>query len=123
MELKYDKRGSGRTTKMLRDVLLNACKGKYCIVITASGSHSLNIIDNLTRLAAEIGIEFARTRDAKVYIGKEGGSVSFVPITSSEVNPNAMNVIGSHPDCETYVDHYAVMSRHQHVLDAFHRWD
>ena len=99
-------RQTGRTTRMLEEATKAAEKGEYVIVASASAEHS----HILARTFEGTGLIVGANIEPKVFVGKNGGSISFVPYGQQGVDISRGMVQGAFPSVLLFADHYALES-------------
>lgn len=101
-------RRTGRTTRTLIEALSVAGGGGYVIVFSANDRQIFDLVAETTRICRTGNIEIKRAGEDKLYIGTNGGSVSFVSRHDPLVDMQKGTYIGAHPSCKIMADHYAL---------------
>lgn len=115
----YEKlRQTGRTTRMLKEALLLAEKGKTVYVICALHSNC----GLFSRQVARDLKDAVLSEDGRVVL-KSGGRICFMAQHNPLWNWDAWRVMGVGADAEILVDHYAIESRYSKALEELHRFD
>lgn len=114
--MKLEKRGTGRTTRMLEHAIEKADKGVYVFVVAATNDHALLLRQQLCKMCE------GKIAGTKVYT-KANGQISVESSENKQFEWDRMSFIGAHPSCETLVDHYAIESRFRNILEMLTRFD
>ncbi len=116
LDKKY--RGTGRTTRMLESAVAEATEGAYVFVAAANINHARLLY---SWLVSRMHGQGTNLESAKVYFGAKGGSVTVIPIKDVDLQTGKTR-FGAHPDCQMFVDHFAIESEMGFALDEWLRW-
>lgn len=99
----------GRTTRLLEDAIRLAKEGRAVYIVAANNDHILTLLDmfdDLSELSAqELGVKF-----------ETASSLSTFDLFE-------MRLKNAHSNCVVLVDHFAIETRFQKVLEMLHRYD
>lgn len=101
------KRGTGRSTRLLKEAIRIATEGhRYCFVIVANKDSRAHLQKQCAEMCdGRIG------GDMKVY-PKAGGQISFeTPESNGAFDWRQLKYPGAHPSCEVLIDHFAIESQ------------
>jgi hypothetical protein len=97
------KRGTGRTARMLEEAVRQAEAGRAVYVLAADVSHARELAK---RVPLDLGIKFETVRSL-----------------GSALDPQALRLQGTHPNCVLLVDHHAIERGWARVIREYHRFD
>jgi hypothetical protein len=99
-------RGSGRTQRMLETAIADAQAGRAVYVMAADKQHRAYLERRLADMGTEgLGIKIE------------------TPNSTGNFDWDRMALVGAHPNCLTFVDHWAIEKRFERILRELHRWD
>lgn len=103
----WDRRASGRTTRMLEEAIQLAKEGRAVYVLFSSKNHC----DQMERCPdiekyKELGIKFEHPASLGQGLDLEN-----------------LRLIGAHPNCILLVDHHLLAMRYGRIFEMFHRYD
>lgn len=108
----YDKRYSGRTTRLLQQAMKLQTQGKQ-VLIVASNSGKMTIEKHLFDLCAKYGMKCPREIEVKS-LGQVGAET--IDWRKKRLKHFSGNLV-------LLIDHEAYMQHYGHILDGFHEYD
>jgi len=104
-------RGTGRTTRMLREAIDAAKKGRAVYVIAATQAASWNLRKMIAAEgAADLGIKVETPQSSGFDL-------------QTMTPPLGAHPLRAHPNRAWFVDHFTIESRYMRMLDELHRYD
>jgi len=114
----WNKRGTGRTARMLKEALAYARCGKKVHVVGLDGQHCNGLCVAALKVVPEQELHSVRSRERVIHY-KNGGSIHFAPATSPIWEWNNMRLLGTPSEERIFIDHYALLE----FAEQFHRFD
>lgn len=115
---KYDRRQSGRTTKMLMAALRLAKDGVEVIVVLENQDKVRNHVAFLT--SQDYGGIY--TNHKGYTTGGRKGLIQFRSMSNPDVNLKTLQIKGIRPE-NIFWDHEVVRLTHNRIIQEFHRYD
>jgi hypothetical protein len=114
---RWDKRRSGRTTKMLAAAMRRCFDGRHVYVVLPNTSMLEYCIDILEDMGA------TRIRPVtKIVEFGSGCELHLITLNSQAIAPHSFELKGIH-DENVFWDHEAVRQRNNHILQRYHEYD
>lgn len=119
-KMRWDKRRTGRTIKMLAAAFAKAFHGERVVVVL----EDMDKFDYCLGPLKDMGITRISVANHMVMVGNGHGSgtICFTWLGAEPLVPGTFEVKGWHPD-NVFWDHEAVRRLHNHILMRFHEYD